>query len=926
MDRLSWNEIRARAAKFSEDWKDASYEKGETQSFYNDFFQIFGQSRRKVATFEEPVKKLGLGQGFIDLLWKGVLLVEQKSAGRNLEQARAQAFAYLHGLKDEELPRYILACDFQNFELFDLEERRQISFKLVELPKVVEEFGFILGRNRRSFRDQDPVNVKASRLMGRLHDKLFESNYRGHDLEQFLVRLLFCLFADDTGIFEPRDIFLDFIVTRTKEDGSDLGPLLAQLFQTLNEEEAHRPANLDEDLARFQYINGDLFAGMLRLPSFDRSMRELLIEACEFNWEGISPAIFGALFQHVSGDVEARRALGEHYTTEKNIMKVIEPLFLDDLRKELAAVIKRGNVTALHEFQKKLASLKMMDPACGCGNFLIIAYRELRLLETQVLKALYPEEKVLDVSTISLVDVDQFYGIEINEFPVRIAETAMWMMDHIMNLHLSSALGQVFTRIPLKKAPHIRHADALEYPWADLLDPKECDYVLGNPPFLGSKFQSKAQRRQIKNIANLGGSGGTLDLVTGWYIKAGAYINGHKGKIGFVSTNSITQGEQVAQLWPILFDRFGLEIAFAHRTFAWGSDVTSVAHVHVVILGLVQQRDEPKVKQLFEYEDIGGEPTMIELSKVSPYLIDASRLADPHAVVREVNRPINGLRQIVSGSKPIDGGHYIFDQDAYNDFIALEPGAQKFLRPYIGSKELINGTVRYIFCLQAAQPDELRRLPMTQKRIESVKLSRLQSDSAPTQAMANIPTQFHVTVIPTVQFLAIPEVSSEKRDYVPIAHLHPPVVPSNKVRILELASLREFGILTSRMHMAWTKCVSGRLKSDIQYGIGIVYNNFPVPVIAAAQSKKIEKLAQAVLDARAAHSSSTLADMYDPVLMPPDLRKAHTTLDKAVDRLYKPTGFASDRERVEHLFLLYEAMISPMAAMMQDPPKRRRFR
>ena len=620
--RLSWNEIRARAAAFSREWSDARYERGDTQTFYNEFFEIFGIKRRKVATFEEPVKKLGARQGFIDLFWKGKLLVEQKSAGRDLSRARTQALDYFPGLKDHELPRYILVCDFQTFHLTDLDTREETRFALADLPAHVEAFGFVVGIEKRVFRDQDPVNVIAAELMGKLHDALKASGYGGASLERLLVRLLFCLFADDTGIYDELGMFQTWIEDRTAEDGSDLGPKLAQLFQVLNTPVEARQTSLDENLARFPYINGDLFALPLPIPAFDRAMRDRLLEACGFSWEKISPAIFGALFQSVMNAGE-RRAKGAHYTTEKNILKVIEPLFLDDLRAELARIreLKRGREAALRAFQNKLAGLTLFDPACGCGNFLIIAYRELRLLEIAVLKALYPSGQLdLEAAALSKVDVDQFYGIEIDEFPARIAETAMWMMDHIMNNRLSQEFGQVFARIPLKAAPHIVHGDALEVDWATVLPPERCSYVLGNPPFLGAKVQSEEQREQVRRIAALGKSGGTLDFVAAWFIKAGAYVQGSRARIGFVSTNSITQGEQVAQLWPILFDRYGLEIAFAHRTFNWGSDARGKAHVHVVAIGLTGRDDEPAEKRLFSYPDINGEPEESRHTALSPYL------------------------------------------------------------------------------------------------------------------------------------------------------------------------------------------------------------------------------------------------------------------------------------------------------------------
>ena len=476
--RLSWNEVRTRAAAFADEWSDAAYEKGETQSFFNDFFEVFGVRRRSVARYEEHVRKLDDRSGFIDLFWPGVLIVEQKSAGRNLGAAYGQAGEYFDALRERDRPRFVLVSDFQTFELHDLDERSVVEFSLPELPAHVESFGFILGVQRRTFRDQDPANIAAAELVGRLHDALAEAGHRGHDLERFLVRVVFCLFADDTGVFEPRDIFLDFIETRTGQDGSDTGARLAELFQVLDTPEERRPSTLDEDLAQFPYVNGDLFEGYLRMFSFDAAMRAALLDACRFDWSKLSPAIFGALFQSVMDPAE-RRAQGAHYTTEKNILKVIEPLFMDDLRAEFERVRgrqDRGRVAALRQFQAKLCSLTFFDPACGCGNFLIIAYRELRALEIEVLREIYPKSQIgrqMDAlaSDLSVVDVDQFYGIELGEFPARIAETALWMMDHIMNNRLSLEFGQTFVRIPLEKSPHIVHGDALEAEWSEVLPP-----------------------------------------------------------------------------------------------------------------------------------------------------------------------------------------------------------------------------------------------------------------------------------------------------------------------------------------------------------------------------------------------------------------------------------------------------------------------
>ena len=532
--RRSWNDIRARAAAFAREWAGRGSERQHTQIFYQGFFDIFGISVQRVASFEEPVKKLGERRGYIDLLWKGVLLVEQKSEGRNLKKALEQAFGYFPGLREDELPRYILVSDFKSFELYDIVEDEHFEFTLAELPKHVERFGFIIGVQRREFKDQDPVNIEAAELIGALHDALADSGYNRHDRVLFLVRIVFCLFADNTGVFETRCLLLDFLEERTDPDGSDVGPLLVRLFQVLDTPEAQRQKNLDEDIARFPYINGDLFKIPLSVtPDFNREMRMQLIAASRFDWSKVSPAIFGSLFQSVM-DTKKRRAVGAHYTSEKNILKLIEPLFLDALRAEFQKLKNRKDsrrVDELRKFHEKLGRLKFLDPACGCGNFLVIAYRKLRELEMEVIRTRMSFEKIrgagalFEGTDLLRLDVDQFYGIEIEEFPARIAETALWMMDHIMNNELSLEFGESYVRIPLKKSPHIQCADALEMEWAELLPPTECSFVFGNPPFGGAKFQSKEQRAQVHRIANLGGAGGTLDYVTAWFFKAGQYIS-----------------------------------------------------------------------------------------------------------------------------------------------------------------------------------------------------------------------------------------------------------------------------------------------------------------------------------------------------------------------------------------------------------------
>ncbi len=937
--RLSWNEIRLRAAAFSRDWDGRGYEKGETQLFYSELFNVFGMSVRRVAAFEEPVKKLGEKRGYIDLFWKGVLLVEQKSKGRDLAKAKTQALDYFPGISNSELPRYLLVSDFQSFEITDFDEGEIASFKLSELSENIEKFSFILGVQKRTFRDQDPVNIEASELVGTLHDALKESGYVGHHLEQLLVRLVFCLFSDDTGIFETRDIFLDFIETRTNEDGSDLGGWLSLLFQVLNTPETSRPTTLDEDLARFSYINGDLFRNQLTIPSFTQKMRARLIEACEFDWTQISPAIFGSLFQSVM-DAGDRRAQGAHYTSEKNILKVIEPLFLDDLRAEFERLKARkdnGRKNEINKFHMRLGALKFLDPACGCGNFLIIAYRELRLLEIDVLKELvaYRSDEfgnfmgMLDVSMLSIVDVDQFYGIEISEFPVRIAETSMWMMDHIMNNRLSLEFGQSFTRIPLKKSPHIRFGDALELDWSELLPPHDCSFVMGNPPFIGAKTQTPVQREQVRKIAKLGKSGGTLDYVSAWFIKAGHYIQG-EGRVGFVSTNSITQGEQVAQLWPILFDQCKMEISFAHRTFEWSSEARGKANVHVVIVGLDKASNQRKSKYLFTYETLKSDPVQTEHKAIAPYLFDASLLKNPHLVISETPKPLNGLPKLRIGTQPVDGGYFIFSREEREQFISAEPQATPFIKPFIGAREFLHGEERFILCTEEIPSSLQAQLPLTRKIISDVREWRtgkkpkkgvtdgtLTVPKRARLAVADTPSRFYLTEIPDTPFLIVPRVSSGRRDYIPVGWSEPPVVPSDAVLIGKSVSLSEFSILSSAMHMAWLRNIGGRLKSDPRYSIGMVYNTFPMPT--AKDISKLSSFALEILKAREVDPDASLANMYDPDFMPINLRKAHKANDLAVDKLYRRSGFSSELERVEYLFALYEKQHIPL---LTQPKKR----
>ena len=941
MSALSWNEIRQRAMGFSREWESGARERADAQTFWNEFFDVFGIRRRTVASFEEPVKTLKGTYGFIDLFWKGRLLAEHKSAGMPLDKAESQAFAYIQSLEREgrgdEIPRYIILSDFARLVLYDLEPGEQgelskegpdvayIEIPLVDLHQHVRHFAFIIGQQTHRFHEEDPANLEAAAIMAELHDAVEEGGYTGAQLERLLVRILFCLFADDTGIFEG-PLFQNFVEYRTRPDGSDLGSQLSALFEVLNTPAEARNKFLDEDLAAFPYINGELFAEPLRLAGFNRGMRTCLMAACRFDWSRISPAIFGSLFQGIM-DAKARRQIGAHYTSERDILKVIRPLFLDALHAEFERIRKDRSgrrQNRLLEFQQKLGRIRCLDPACGCGNFLVIAYRELRRLELEVLKERHlrgkqqlEEFEYGEVAKMSLVDVDQFFGIEIGEWPARIAETALWLTDHQMNTELSEVFGNIFQRIPLRAAPHIRCANALRMDWKDLLPATECSFLFGNPPFIGAKYQTGEQKSDVLHVAGSIPNSGLLDYVTMWYFKAALYIADTSIRCAYVSTNSISQGEQVGALWNELY-RQNLKIHFAHRTFSWQSEARGKAHVHVVVIGF--GLEDPDEKYIFEYEDIKGEPSVHTVRKINPYLVAANGV-----IILNRSKPLCPVPEIGIGNKPIDGGNYLFTDEEKREFLRIEPGAERYFRPWIGSEEFLNGFQRWCLWLGDATPAALQELPECRKRIENVKKFRLASKSAPTRKIAETPRRFHVENFPEGEFLVIPKVSSERRPYIPIGYLQPTVIVSDLCFISKCATPYHFGVLTSKIHMAWVRHVCGRLKSDYRYSVKLVYNNYPWPEASTpGQRAKVESCARAVLDVRQKYldGGQTLAGLYDPLLMPGDLHKAHQTLDRAVDRCYRAKTFENDRERVEFLFTLYEQLTSPLA--LEDEPAGRR--
>ncbi len=916
---ISWNEIKSKALTFVKEWENEESEDAEAKSFWDDFFRVFGVQRRRLASFEYHVKKLNNKDGFVDLFWPGTLIVEHKSKGRSLDKAHGQVLDYFHGIPDKELPKYILVSDFANFRLYDLDAETVVDFPLTALIEHVHLFGFIAGYQKRTYKEQDPVNIKAAELMGKLHDKLKAIGYDGHPLELYLVRLLFCLFADDTGIFDEKGIFNEYLEFKTSEDGNDLAPRLAELFQVLNTPKEKRYRNIDETLNAFPYVNGKLFEEHLPLASFDSEMRKILMDCCILDWGKISPAIFGSLFQSVM-DEKARRNLGAHYTSEKNILKLIKPLFLDDLWKEFekARYESKGKLLQFHD---KISKLRFLDPACGCGNFLIIAYRELRLLEIEIIKVLlFKYEKLrlevaaeagYNVGLLIKCDVDKFYGIEYEEFPAQIAQVAMWLADHQMNQLVTQTFGQYYVRLPLRKSATIIHSNALRIEWQSLLQGNEkYDFILGNPPFIGKTWQSDSQRQDIDAILNGVKGAGVLDYVCGWYAKAAQYMqrtntDNQKVKTGFVSTNSISQGEQVGILWSELFNQYKMKIHFAHRTFKWGNEAKANAAVHVVIVGFSNY--DVQEKFIYEYNDIRSEPHEVKVKNINPYLVEGK-----DGFITRRTKPICNVPQMIWGNKPVDGGHLIFDDAEKTDFLKREPGAKKFFKRFMGGQEFIQSKERWCLWLVNANPAELKELKHVLERIELVKQARLKSPDIGARKLALTPSQFRDIENPN-HFIAIPEVSSERRKYIPIGFLNNEVIASNKLQMVPDATTWHFGILTSEMHMTWVRYVCGRMKSDYSYSNSVVYNNFPWPESPSEkQIKAVEVAAQNVLEVRKQFPDSSLADLYDPNTMPPVLVKAHQGLDKAVDSCYRSQPFTSESKRIEFLFELYDKFTSGM--------------
>jgi hypothetical protein len=861
--QLSWDAIQANAITFSKRWQGIKSEKQQDQGFMEALLCVFGvEDARLVGVFQEKTKIEG-NVRWIDYLWKGKIAIEMKTKGESLDEAMEQLREYMYSLDERDVPDLWLVSDFENMRLSRRSTNEVWNFKTKDLRKHIKKFADIAGYETiRDRGEQLEVDRRAAEKMANLHDALQEHGYDGHDLQIYLVRLLFCMFADDTGIF-GKDDFLEYIEA-SKVDGSDLSHRIGDLFEMLNmpnEARTKRPL-LSDQLKKFRYINGSLFADRLPPADFNAKMRKTLLDCINFNWERISPAIFGALFQGVM-DKTKRRELGVHYTDLENIEKLINPLFMDDLWAKFDKV--KTDPRLLEAFHQEIASLKFLDPACGCGNFLIVAYDKLRQLELEILRMKIDTNQRLmfdvHIEPHLKVGIEQFYGIEIEGFPCEIARVGVWLIDHQMNLKVSEEFGTPYARLPLTHGARIVQGNALRMDWEDVAAKGDLSFVMGNPPFIGNNNLSQSQR---EDLAPFFPKNKRMDYVTAWYMKASEYMKDTLIKAAFVSTNSIAQGEQVALLWKPLLKR-GIYINFGIPSFVWSNEAKGKAAVHCVIIGFSYQKIEPNI---------------------NPYLLEG-----PTVFIENRRNPICDVPKIEKGNQPTDGGNLIIEVKDYEDFIAKEPLSKKYIKSLMGAVEFINNLPRYCLWLVGASPSDLRKMPLVLERIEKVRQMRLSSPDAGTRRLADRPTLFRETKNPET-FIIIPSVSSERRQYIPIGFLGKDTIPTNLVLIIPNATLYHFGILTSSTHMAWMRAVAGRLKSDYRYSKDIVYNNFPWPAATDTQKAQIETLAQAVLDARTAFPDSSLADLYDPLTMPPNLQKAHRTLDNAVMKLYNfPKGY-----------------------------------
>ena len=908
---------RIAAKKFSEKWRDRGYEKGETQSYWLELLgTVLGvPDPSGFVDFERAVRLKHTS--FIDAyIPSSRVLIEQKSKDIDLDKPEKQsdgsmltpyqqAKRYADELAFSLKPRWIVVCNFQEFQIRDMERPQDESerIKLVDLPREYHRLKFLVDADDANLKREMTLSIKAGEIVGLLYDAILKHYLNPtatttlQSLNMLCVRLVFCLYAEDAGIFGRKNQFHDYL---SRFEARDLRRALIDLFRVLDTPEADRDPYLDEALAEFPYVNGGLFADEnVEIPMLDDAVRELLLSKAsdDFDWSDISPTIFGALFESTLNP-ETRRSGGMHYTSIENIHKVIDPLFLDGLKAELSEImalkVPGTRKKRLRAFQRKMAEMTFLDPACGSGNFLTETYLSLRRLENECIADMIGCETEFDLGDLIQVSIAQFYGIEINDFAVTVAKAALWIAESQMMRETENIIHTELDFLPLKSYANIVEANALRIDWNTVVPKDKLSFIMGNPPFVGARLMSDEQKSDINAIMTGVRNAGNLDYVCCWYKKAAEMMRESGIRTALVSTNSITQGEQAALLWQPMFDQ-GVRINFAHRTFRWDSEARVKAHVHCVIIGFSYFSDH------FGLFDEDGKFSRV--GNINPYLVDA-----PDVFVTSRSRPLCDVPEIGIGNKPIDGGNYLFTAAEKTTFLNAEPAAEPYFKAWYGSDEFINRRPRYCLWLGECSPADLRNMPECLKRVEAVQRFRLASKSPGTVKLAERPTHFHVENMPDGDYIIIPEVSSEKRFYVPIGFFGRNVLCSNLVKLIPNATLYHFGILTSIVHMAWMRTVCGRLKSDYRYSKDIVYNNFPWPEADEAQQERIRKTAQGILDARALYPDCSLADLYDTTTMPPELRRAHQANDLAVMSAYGYLPTQTEPEIVADLMRRYQTL------------------
>lgn len=915
---LSLNEIRARCAEFVISWRESSGdERQDGQSFVRDLLAAFGISETRAALYEKRANRTSTGnQGYIDALVPGLLLVEMKSSGKNLGLAEIQALDYVNALSDTEQPRYILTSDFKNFRLLDLLAPKGsdvTQFSLTDLPKRAEALAFLAGYQSRSFgsQQQEQASIRAAKIMAELYEALDGSGFGDHEASVFLVRLLFALYADDAAVWE-RDLFAEFLERRTANDGSDLGPQLTMLFQVMNQPSSARSTTLDEILTRFPYVNGGIFAEVLPIPSFNQKMRSKLIAAAAFNWSSISPAIFGSLFQAVKSP-EARRELGEHYTTETNIRKTLDPLFLDELNEEFVEV--SNDIAGLRKLRLHLGELRLIDPACGCGNFLVVAYRELRALELRILLRLQELGDKTSSPTLFFdrndlaVRLEHIAGIELEEWPARIAATALRLAEHRANMDMQLALGRAPDTLPLDTATVIRIGNSLRMDWGECVGPSDYPIIMGNPPFIGMAMMNGEQqadnRYVLSSVEKASGlRTGRLDYVACWYVKA-AQLLAHRnhGRAAFVSTNSLIQGEQARTMVPLM-EVLGCEVDFGHRTFKWTSEAPGAASVYCVVVGFSSVKRSGKRRRLFSYPNVTSEPIETVPKRLNFYLVDG-----PNFVPTKLGKPLSdGMPFATKGSQPTDGGHLLLDEIEAEEASQLLDVAP-YVKRFVQAQDMLQGSPRrWCLWLTNAEPRVLRT-PFIHQRLSAVAEMRRKSPTSSVQDFASKPMLFTQNRQPQGRYFALPRVSSENRTWIPGRFLDGDVIAGDGLTIFPAAQTWHAALLQSSMFMAWVDVFAGRLESRRRLSPDLCYFPIPFPNLDRDAEMELGRAWEAVAAARNEFTAATLSDLYDPTSTPPGLLDAHRELDRVVDRTFGARRALRTQE--DRLALLFERIDNP---------------